>query len=104
MRAALIAATAIAVTSAIACTDRSAPRSTAAAKSVVFVLIDALRRIALAGTELANAYCGTIRTRLLKIGARVRVSVRRVWVSLASSHPSERVFAQAVANLQRAGP
>ncbi len=72
--------------------------------SVAYVLIDALRRVGLAGTELANAYCGTIRTRLLKIGARVRVSVRRVWVSLASAHPSERVFAQAVANLQRAGP
>jgi Transposase DDE domain group 1 len=72
--------------------------------SVAYVLVDALRRVGLAGTELANAYCGTIRTRLLKIGARVRVSVRRVWVSLASSHPAERVFAHAVANLRRAGP
>ena len=72
--------------------------------SVAYALIDALRRIGLAGSELANAYCGTIRTRLLKIGARVRVSVRRVWVSLASAHPAERVFAHAVANLQRAGP
>ena len=72
--------------------------------SVAYALIDALRRVGLAGSELANAYCGTIRTRLLKIGARVRVSCRRVWVSLASAHPAERVFAHAVGNLQRAGP
>jgi Transposase DDE domain group 1 len=72
--------------------------------SVAYVLVEGLRRVALAGTELARAYCGTIRTRLLKIGARVTVSVRRIWVSLASAHPAEAVFAQAVTNLQRAGP
>ena len=45
---------------------------------VAYSLIEALRRIGLAGTELANAYCGTIRLKLLKIGARIRVTVRRV--------------------------
>ena len=63
-----------------------------------------LRRLGLAGSTMANCYCGTIRTRLLKIGARVRVSVRRVWISLASSHPAEPVFAHAYDQLLRAGP
>ncbi len=68
--------------------------------SVAYSLIDALRRIGLKGTELAQAYCGTIRLRLLKIGARIRVSVRRVWVSLASSHPGEHIFAHAYERLR----
>jgi hypothetical protein len=67
--------------------------------SVAYSLIEALRRIALQGTKLAQAYCGTIRLRLLKIGARIRVTVRKVWVSLASSHPAERIFAHAYAQL-----
>jgi hypothetical protein len=60
-----------------------------------YVLVDSLRRLALPGTALAQAEVHTIRLRLLKIGAVVRVSVRRVWVSLASAHPAARVFAQA---------
>jgi hypothetical protein len=60
-----------------------------------YVLLDSLRRIGLPGTALAQAEVNTIRLRLLKIGAVVRVSVRRVWVSLASAHPAARVFAQA---------
>ena len=68
--------------------------------SVAYTLIEALRRIALQGTQLANAYCGTIRLRLLKIGARVRVTVRKVWVSLASSHPAEPLFAHAYERLR----
>ena len=60
-----------------------------------YVLVDSLRRLALSGTVLAQAEINTIRLRLLKIGAVVRVSVRRVWVSLASAHPAARVFAQA---------
>jgi hypothetical protein len=60
-----------------------------------YVLVDSLRRLALSGTVLAQAEVNTIRLRLLKMGALVRVSVRRVWVSLASAHPAARVFAQA---------
>ena len=63
--------------------------------SVAYTLIEALRRIALVGTKLANAYCGTIRLQLLKIGARIRITVRKAWVSLASSHPAESIFALA---------
>ncbi len=68
--------------------------------SVGYVLLSALRRLGLAGTELARAQCGTMRLCLLKIGALVRVTVRRVWVSLASSCPWREVFARAYANLR----
>ena len=55
--------------------------------SLASVLMCALRRIGLAGTELANVTCGTIRLKLLKIGAVVRISVRRVSVAMASACP-----------------
>ena len=55
--------------------------------SFAYVLMSELRRIGLAGTEMARAQCGTIRTKLLKIGARVRVSVRRICVSMSESYP-----------------
>jgi hypothetical protein len=72
--------------------------------SVAYVLVNELRRTGLRGTELANAQAGTIRTRLLKIAARVTLSVRRVVVSLSSVHPLQAVFAQALANIQRSYP
>ena len=53
--------------------------------SVAYILLNELRRLGLQGTELAQARCDTIRTKLLKIGAQIRVTVRRVWVHLASS-------------------
>jgi len=69
--------------------------------SVAYLLLSALRRLGLAGTELARAQCGTMRLCLLKIGALVQVTVRRVWVSLASSCPWREVFARVYENLQR---
>jgi hypothetical protein len=60
-----------------------------------YVLVETLRRVGLAATALAQAEVHTIRVRLLKIGAQVRVSVRRIIVSLARAHPAARVFAQA---------
>jgi hypothetical protein len=68
--------------------------------SVAYVLVSELRRLGLAGTELAQAQCGTIRTRLLKIGALVKVSVRRVRVLLSSAFPLQSVFWRALHNLQ----
>jgi len=59
---------------------------------MAYVLVHGLRRLALAGTEWANTQVATIRTRLLKIGAVVRVSVRRIWVSLATGYPWQRMF------------
>jgi hypothetical protein len=60
--------------------------------SVAYVLLEALRRLGLSGTEMAGAQCRTIRVKLLKIGALVRVTVRKVWVSLASSCPYASLF------------
>jgi hypothetical protein len=68
--------------------------------SIGYVLMHALRRIGLERTELARAQCGTIRTRLLKIGAQVRVSARRVWVSLSSAFPLQTLFAEVMARLR----
>lgn len=58
-----------------------------------YMLVASLRRIGLAGTELARATCGTIRLKLLKIGALITISVRRVKVAFASSCPSQAAFA-----------
>jgi hypothetical protein len=55
--------------------------------SMAYVLICALRRIGLADTQFASASCGTIRLKLLKVGARVLVSVRRIRFAMASAHP-----------------
>ncbi len=55
--------------------------------SFAYVLIAALRRLGLGHTRLANATCGTIRLKLLKIGALVRVSVRRIKITMASACP-----------------
>jgi hypothetical protein len=60
--------------------------------AAAYVLVQALRREALAGTELARAQVGTIRLKLLKVAARVVVSVRRVVFHLSSSYPSRELF------------
>lgn len=60
--------------------------------SVAYVLVNALRELALEGTELAQAQCHTIRLKLFKIGAAIRVTVRKVWVSLSTSYPYAETF------------
>ena len=72
--------------------------------SVAYVLVETVRRVGLAGTALARAQVGTIRTRLFKLAGLVRVSVRRVTLALSSVFPLQRLFAHALANLQRAFP
>jgi hypothetical protein len=72
--------------------------------SIAYCLLQGLRERGLAGTKMARAQCGTIRVRLLKIGARVRVTARKVWVSLATGHPAQAVFEAAYGKLERAGP
>jgi hypothetical protein len=67
--------------------------------SVAYTLMQALRRLGLKGTKLAKAQCGTIRLKLLKIGAQVRVTVRKVWVSLSESYPYQQLFRQVYQNL-----
>lgn len=68
--------------------------------AMAYVLVIGLRRLGLRGTELAEAQVSTIRTRLLKIGARIRITARKVWISLASSYPWQRLFAQVWAQLR----
>ena len=67
--------------------------------SFAYTLIETLRRTALAGTELARAQATTIRTRLLKIGAVVVSSVRRVVLRLSSAYPLRELFEQTVRRL-----
>jgi len=70
--------------------------------SMAYVLLCALRRIGLAHTQFAEATCGTIRLKLLKLGALVRVSVRRIKIAMASACPSQDAFALAQARLRNA--
>ena len=70
--------------------------------SVAYMLMQALRRIGLKGTKMATAQCNTIRLKLFKIGAQVKISVRNVWVSLASGYPYLDLFRQVYGNLRGA--
>ena len=72
--------------------------------SIAHLLMSVLRRIGQEGTELAKAQCNTIRLKLLKIGARIRVTVRRVWVALSSAYPWTSIFAREYAKLPGAPP
>src|SRR5580692_3916469 len=68
--------------------------------AIAYVLVSGLRRLGLQGTEWAQAQVSTIRTKLLKIGAQIRVTVRKVWVSMASSYPWQDLYQQVWANLR----
>jgi hypothetical protein len=70
--------------------------------SFAYVLLDALRRIGLKHTQFATATCGTIRLKLLKIGAQVRRSVRRIKVAMASACPYQTEYHLAYLYLRRA--
>jgi Transposase DDE domain group 1 len=63
--------------------------------SMAYVLLCALRRIGLGHTQFADATCGTIRLRLLKIGASVRISCRRIKLAMASAFPCQAEYALA---------
>jgi len=70
--------------------------------SMAYVLLCALRRIGLDGTNFSNATCGTIRLQLLKVGARVLISVRRVKISMASACPAASIWDLVVPRLNAA--
>jgi Transposase DDE domain group 1 len=77
--------------------------------SMAYVLLCALRRIGLHGTDFAHATCGTMRLKLLKIGALVRISVRRIRIAMASACPAARDWGRAairlaIAAIARAAP
>ena len=68
--------------------------------AMAYVLFSGLRRLGLKATELARAQVSTIRTKLLKIGAQIRVTVRKVWISMASSYPWQGLYQQVWTNLR----
>ena len=70
--------------------------------TLAYVLLHALRRLGLAGTRLARAQCDTLRLRLLKVGAQVRVTARCVRIALSSQLPDADLFTIAANRLQRA--
>ena len=72
--------------------------------SVAYCVLEALRWLGLAGTKMARAQCTTIRLRLLKIAARIRITARKVWISLATGYAWAGEFEQVYDNLARGEP
>jgi hypothetical protein len=67
---------------------------------IAYTLMNGLRRLGLQTTTMATAQVGTIRLKLLKIGALIQVTVRKVWVRLASSYPYQALFSQVLRQLR----
>lgn len=76
----------------VSCATMRANQVRLCLSTVAYVVLRALRQYGLQETELAPAQCDTIRVKLLKLGAVVRVSVRKVWVSLSEAYPLREVF------------
>ena len=72
--------------------------------TVAYQLMQALRRLGLAGTELAKAQCDTVRLKLLKIGALVCITVCKIWISWSAGYPYMELFRQVYRQLQQAAP
>jgi hypothetical protein len=68
--------------------------------AMAYVLVNGLRRLGLKATELAEAQVSTIRTKVLKVGAQIRVTARKIWVSMASSYPWQALYQQIWMNLR----
>lgn len=72
--------------------------------SFAYLLMHGLRRLGLQGTRHAKAQCTTIRTKLLKIAVRIRITVRKVWLSFSETCPYINDFAQILANIRGTPP
>ena len=68
--------------------------------AMAYILVSGLRRLGLKATAQAQAQVSTIRTKLLKIEAQIRVTVRKVWVSMASGYPWQDLYQQVWTNLR----
>ena len=68
--------------------------------AIGYVLLQGLRRLGLEGTDLAHAQCSTLRLKLLKIGALIRISVRRIHLLLATGYPDQEMFRRIYLRLQ----
>ena len=69
--------------------------------SFAYVLMHGLRRLGARGTPFARAQCSTLRLKLLKLGARVKITARRVWLSFSEAYPYAKTFGQVLSNLQQ---
>ena len=69
--------------------------------TIAYLLMQTLRRIGLADTSMPRAQMDTIRLKLFKIGAQIKITVRKVWISCASSYPYIDLFNQVYRNLQQ---
>ena len=78
----------------VSCSTMRANQLRLCLATVAYIVLRALRQFGLERTELATAQCDTIRVKLLKIGAVVRVTVRRVWVALSEAYPLRALFVQ----------
>ncbi|MFI5382116.1 MAG: IS1380 family transposase [Tepidisphaerales bacterium] len=78
----------------VSCSTMRANQLRLCLATVAYIVLRALRQFGLERTEMAAAQCDTIRVKLLKIGAVVRVTVRRVWVALSEAYPLREVFVQ----------
>ena len=65
-----------------------------------YVMVQTLRRVGLVGTKLARAQCWTLRVKLLKIGAQIRVTTRKVWLSFSESYPYAALLRTVLARMQ----
>jgi hypothetical protein len=83
------------------CADMRANQLRLWFSSVAYVLLQALRQHGLKDTEMSKARCDTIRLKLLKLGAVIKISVRRVCFSLAQSFPYKEIFAHVLDNLRQ---
>lgn len=68
--------------------------------AMAYALVCGLPRLGLQATHLASAQVGTIRVRLLKMGAQIRVTVRKIWIQMSSSFPLQTLFHQALQQLR----
>jgi hypothetical protein len=68
--------------------------------AMAYIWVSGLRRLGLKSTELAQAQVSTIRTKLLRIGSQIRVTVRKVWILMASSYPWQDLYQQVWTNLR----
>jgi hypothetical protein len=69
--------------------------------SLAYCLVQALREMGLKGTAMEKAQCGTIREKLFKIGARITISLRRVWIQYSEAYPLRSLFKRIMENLRR---
>ena len=72
--------------------------------SIAYVLMSTMRQIGLASTRFDRAQCNTIRLKLLKVGALIRITVRKIWISFSSSYPYRDQFIAVLSNIRRALP